>query len=560
MPRVPWHTPFSARTESLADPARGSSRSLSRPFLLPALWLASAYLLLACDSSRVPAPDVFVQLIPAAATVEVGATRQLRALVGNASDTAVIWRSSNPLAATVAQSGLVTGVAPGTAVIIAAAWVDTTRQATSTITVVPTPAPPAAVVRLEADTYAVSVAAPARFTAIVTLDGQPVAGAAVRWGSFYAVRSTNAPQYDVIWDRSLDPPVTFTDARGRATATSTIALESWSLLRVKLENGAADSSLVIATIPAESMPDVQWRALEPMPWTRAGMGAAARGGRIYILGGWCHGWQGAWDCGPVVYTPNPVATLQLMVFTPATGAWEQRAPPDSVALPDHGALAADLPDGIHLLAPGRHLLYLPETARWSVRTPAWPDTVPRPVVLAALEGRLYAIGETGELRIYDPAVDAWSLGARMPRAAGWGSTRAVGAVLGGQLYVAGGGGFFEEGRELTRYDPASDTWTARAPMPYGRSDMAAGAVAGRFCVFGGGIDYYIGSWFLRETYCYEPAANAWVLGPPPPPAGFATSGMAAVTLGDRVYVFGGAYRPYKDLPNTVASAGVLAPR
>ena len=83
--------------------------------------------------------SVLVSVSPTAATIDVGATRTLVATVTSESglSTAVTWRTSNPSVASVSATGMVSGVAAGTADVIAIAVADTTQRATSTITVVP---------------------------------------------------------------------------------------------------------------------------------------------------------------------------------------------------------------------------------------------------------------------------------------------------------------------------------------------------------------------------------------------------------------------------------------
>ena len=78
-----------------------------------------------------------VSVSPTAATVGVGGTRTIVATVTteNNSTTAVTWRTSNASVATVSATGVVTGVAVGTADVTAVAVADTTRRATSTISV-----------------------------------------------------------------------------------------------------------------------------------------------------------------------------------------------------------------------------------------------------------------------------------------------------------------------------------------------------------------------------------------------------------------------------------------
>ncbi len=81
-------------------------------------------------------PVTGVAVNPASASIAVGGTQQLTATVApsNATNTAVTWSSSNTAIATVSSSGLVTGVAAGTATITVTTQ-DGGKTATSAITV-----------------------------------------------------------------------------------------------------------------------------------------------------------------------------------------------------------------------------------------------------------------------------------------------------------------------------------------------------------------------------------------------------------------------------------------
>ena len=57
----------------------------------------------------------------------------------------------------------------------------------------------------------------------------------------------------------------------------------------------------------------------------------------------------------------------------------------------------------------------------------------------------------------------------------------------GQLFVAGGQSRLAELATLSVYDPVSDAWTARAPLPTTRTQAAGAAAGGRFFVIGGKI-------------------------------------------------------------------------
>lgn len=82
-----------------------------------------------------------VTVTPTAVSLFSGVTQQLTAAVTADAGlaTTVTWRSSAPAVATVSATGLVTAIGPGTASVTALANADTTRRASSAITVNPRP-------------------------------------------------------------------------------------------------------------------------------------------------------------------------------------------------------------------------------------------------------------------------------------------------------------------------------------------------------------------------------------------------------------------------------------
>jgi hypothetical protein len=92
--------------------------------------------------TEAPGTEVTLQLVPAEATIAIGGTVQLVSVVTGTDNTAVTYASSTPAVATVDASGLVTGVAQGTAVITATSQADPTKIRTATITVTPAAPPP----------------------------------------------------------------------------------------------------------------------------------------------------------------------------------------------------------------------------------------------------------------------------------------------------------------------------------------------------------------------------------------------------------------------------------
>lgn len=104
--------------------------------------LSGLALLVACgnESTAPPTPVASVNVMPAGASVVIGAALQLRAIVKDAAgnqlaDRAVTWTSNAPTQATVSATGLVTGLALSDAVLITATSEGKSGSATVTVVI-----------------------------------------------------------------------------------------------------------------------------------------------------------------------------------------------------------------------------------------------------------------------------------------------------------------------------------------------------------------------------------------------------------------------------------------
>ena len=92
---------------------------------------------------------------------------------------------------------------------------------------------------------------------------------------------------------------------------------------------------------------------------------------------------------------------------------------------------------------------------------------------AVVDGKIYVIGglknETSPLNVlevYDPVTDSWDAKTPMPTARGTFGCAAVD----GKIYAIGGGVVGSINQSIVEvYDPVTDSWDTKTPMPTARS-------------------------------------------------------------------------------------------
>jgi N-acetylneuraminic acid mutarotase len=189
--------------------------------------------------------------------------------------------------------------------------------------------------------------------------------------------------------------------------------------------------------------------------------------------------------------------------------------------------------------------------RWNAAGAVWTTGInfPSPraaVALALLDTKIYAAAglaedgntDSGEHLILDLAGDdGWTPASPLPNPRNHGG----GAASGGSFFaVAGRHGWDEvDGHvpTLDAFDPATDTWHSRAPMPLGRSEIGASTLVladGRLVTIGGSVP---GKKPSDDVLVYDPAADAWSeLAPLPIPL----KGVVAARVGDKLIVTTGS--------------------
>jgi N-acetylneuraminic acid mutarotase len=231
-----------------------------------------------------------------------------------------------------------------------------------------------------------------------------------------------------------------------------------------------------------------WTMRAPMGVAREGLAAATSGNRIFAVGGN--------QPGP----PPASAVATLEIYEPLTNTWTSGA--DMAGGPRQW-LAAGVVNGILYAVGGmdhtgalltRVEAYNPATDSWTPKTPM--SVARRFLAVAVLDGRLYAIGGAGAagnlntVEVFDPAagpldgngdpMGAWTTRAPLPN----GRSALAAAVIDGALYAIGGssGGFSSS---VFAYDAANDSWNFAASMPTARAQLATGVIDGRVYAAGG---------------------------------------------------------------------------
>jgi N-acetylneuraminic acid mutarotase len=158
---------------------------------------------------------------------------------------------------------------------------------------------------------------------------------------------------------------------------------------------------------------------------------------------------------------------------------------------------------------------------------------------AASNGKIYTIGgydgssHLATVEEYDPATDTWTTRAPLPTPQ---SGEEIAAATNGKIYVIGGYNGSSYSTTVQEYDPATDTWIIRASMSVPRRPAVAVASNGKIYAIGGYKDI---GWPvpLSTVEEYDPATDTWTTRAPMPTARSGL-GVAAASNG-KIYAIGG---------------------
>jgi N-acetylneuraminic acid mutarotase len=191
-------------------------------------------------------------------------------------------------------------------------------------------------------------------------------------------------------------------------------------------------------------------------------------------------------------------------------------------------------------------VYDPATNMWEVKTPM--PYRRENFILATYQDRIYLIGGTAMNytsgnpvyslnEVYNPATDTWETRAPMP-SHHWSAAN----VVNGKFYILADNATYV-------YDPAADNWTTKAPMPAGAYDVISTVVNEKIYVFSF-VSYGVNT---KLTRIYNTKVDEWKLGSPPPNINISravvTTGVFApkkiYILDDAIYVYDPANDKWK---------------
>ncbi len=323
------------------------------------------------------------------------------------------------------------------------------------------------------------------------------------------------------------------------------------------------SALLVCAIGIAARPAYaqgRWVKAAPFPDASEEVYGIAANGKMYVFGGLAPGWK-----------PKGF----VYAYDPATDKWTQNKP---MALPSHHVALAELNGKIFVFggfkAPDAGPpAWVPIDNAWEYDPAAdtWKALAPMPTkrgspVATAVNGKIYVIGGAAQHpgsnepavlptrphramsanEMYDPATNKWETRSPMPTAR---NHAAIGAVN-GKIYVIGGRlgaafiGVASNTDVVEEYDPGTDQWGAvRARMLTGRSASAWGVYNGRIYVAGGEFQNGQLMAAFRALEAYEPATNSWHALPQMP---IPRHGLAGGIIGNHLHLVSG----------TVQSSGI----
>jgi len=273
-----------------------------------------------------------------------------------------------------------------------------------------------------------------------------------------------------------------------------------------------------------------WTTRAHLPDRRSEVSVTSDGERLYVLGGFAEGPDGA------------TAPRAVYVYSPSADVWtELTRVPEGV---NHAGLAY-LRGKLYVIGGFRETSFDATDALhiYDIANRTWREGPPLPTPRGALavavqDGRIHAIGgltadktDTGAHEIFDPIEDKWTTAADLPTP----RNHIAAVAVDSSIFVLAG----RDAETFTLavnevYDVSTDTWRKAPDVPTGRSGVAAVEVGGLVYLFGG--EDFTPPTTFDTVERFDPRTETWVALPQMP---IARHGLGAGVVGNRIHVVAG---------------------
>jgi N-acetylneuraminic acid mutarotase len=264
-----------------------------------------------------------------------------------------------------------------------------------------------------------------------------------------------------------------------------------------------------------------------------------------------------------------LAALNIVIAEPASpderkeNSWTtESAMPQTIS----GVKAAVVDGKIYVMGGTFNYEYNPATGNWTAKKP-----MPTPRIgsfgIAACQNKIYVIGGEDEAlssrgyyflstnEVYDPTTDTWETKKPMPT-----SRRYIEAnVVHGKIYVIGGTTYASDNSNHSNdtdvnevYDPITDVWETKQPALIAVDNYVSAVVGNKIYIMGGTSDQiYDGSLRWVSNQIYDVETDTWSFGASLPNATYFAA--ACVTTGSmapkRIYTIGGGFTEATNVVN-----------
>lgn len=307
-----------------------------------------------------------------------------------------------------------------------------------------------------------------------------------------------------------------------------------SVLSFVASLSAAVAALGLLWAPAWAQGN-RWEERAPMLTPRSEHSIAELNGRIYTMGG---------------YSGERIASDLVQSYDSKTDSWEWGPP---LPGPMHHTMAASANGHVYIIGGelggpgGGAAVYLNTTYMLDEEAGTWVPRSDMPTsrsggAATTIGNKIYVAGGRPpgghHFAVYDTEANEWTA---LPDVPTQRNHLAV-AAINGKVHVAGGRFGGGVGSEMTAihevYDPASNSWSSRAPLLAPRAGVPGVAVNGCLYLIGGEGNDANPRGVFEENEMYDPGTDSWQSLPPLPTPQHGLASLAVI--GNAIYVPGGA--------------------